>query len=162
MPDTPLQCSESSQAGAGFQERNLEAGRRDLDAAAVSPQTKMKKEFFVAETAQLHDGDRKVVPVDHTEVGVYRVEGKLYAYENLCHHQGGPACEGLLMPKVEEVLAEDRTYQRRRFNYNEWHIVCPWHAWEYDLQTGEYVVNRRIRLRKFEVLEKDGKIFVLA
>ena len=121
-----------------------------------------KQEIVVTESAQLQDGERKIVPVNGTEVGVYRVEGKLYAYENLCHHQGGPACEGLLMPKVEQVLAEDRTYKRRAFNYNEWHIVCPWHAWEYDLKTGEYVVNRKIRLRKFEVVEKDGKVFVLA
>ena len=125
-----------------------------------------KREFFITESAHLSDGERKIVALDTTdvatEVGIYRVEGKLYAYENLCHHQGGPACEGLLMPKVEQVIAEDRTFERRAFNYNEWHIVCPWHAWEYDLQTGEYVVNRRIRLRKFEVVEKDGKVFVLA
>jgi len=121
-----------------------------------------KKEIFVSDSAQLNDGERKIVPVDHTEVGVYRFHGKHYAYENLCHHQGGPACEGLLMPKVEQVIAPDRTYERRSFNYNEWHIVCPWHAWEYDLETGEYVVNRKIRLRKYDVAEKDGKIYLLA
>ena len=120
------------------------------------------KEIFVAETAQLNDGERKIVPLGDTEVGVYRVQGRLYAYENLCRHQGGPACEGLLMPKVEQVIAEDKTFARRRFNYDEWHIVCPWHAWEYDLKTGEYVVNRKFRLKKFEVVEKNGKIYFLA
>ena len=121
-----------------------------------------RREVLIAEAAELPEGGRKVFPLDHTEVGVYRLQGKLYAYENLCHHQGGPACEGLLMPKVEQVIAADKTYERRSFNYGEWHIVCPWHAWEYDLETGEYVVNRKIRLKKYDVAEKDGKIFILA
>ena len=121
-----------------------------------------KKEIFVGEALELQEGERKIVPVDKTEVGVYRVNGKLYAYENLCAHQGGPACEGLLMPKVEEVLGENKTYQSRRFNYDEWHIVCPWHAWEYELKTGEFVVNRKMRLKKYEVIEKSGNIYVVA
>jgi nitrite reductase/ring-hydroxylating ferredoxin subunit len=119
------------------------------------------REIFVAEGSAVSDGERKIVPVGDTEVGVYRMNGKLYAYQNLCAHQGGPACEGLLMPKVEEVLGTDKTYQTRRFNYDEWHIVCPWHAWEYDLVTGEFVVDRRVRLKKYEVIEKDGKIYVV-
>jgi nitrite reductase (NADH) small subunit len=66
------------------------------------------------------------------------------------------------MPKVEEVLGEDKTFRMQRFNYDEWHIVCPWHAWEYDLKTGEFVVDRARRLKKYEVLEKGGKIFIVA
>lgn len=120
------------------------------------------KEIFVAEVSELNEGERKIVPFGNTEIGVYRMKGKLYAYENFCAHQGGPACEGLSMPKVEEVIAEDKTYQRMRFNYDEWHIVCPWHAWEYDLATGEFVVNRKFRLKKYEVVEKEGRIYVLA
>ena len=119
------------------------------------------KEIFVAEIAELNDGERKVVPLGNTAVGVYRMKGVLYAYENLCAHQGGPACEGLLMPKVEQVLGADKTYQQNRFNYDEWHIVCPWHGWEYDLRTGEFVVDRKLRLKKYEVIERDGKIYIL-
>ena len=77
-------------------------------------------------------------------------------------HQGGPVCEGLVMPQVEEVIAPDRTYQGMRFNYDQWHIVCPWHGWEYDLQTGEMVADRRFRLRKYPVVERGGEIYVIA
>ena len=121
-----------------------------------------ENEILVAAASELNEGERKIVPFGDTEIGVYRMKGKLYAYQNLCAHQGGPACEGLLMPKVEEVIGADKTYQQMRFNYEEWHIVCPWHAWEYDLATGEFVVNRAIRLKKYEVVEKDGRIYVLA
>ena len=64
-----------------------------------------KKDLFVAKTEDLPDGERKIVPNGNSEIGVYRVKGELYAYQNLCAHQGGPACEGLLMAKVEEVIA---------------------------------------------------------
>ena len=128
---------------------------------SLSRRSTQEKEIFVADSSEINEGERKIVPFGNTELGVYRMNGKLYAYQNLCAHQGGPACEGLTMPKVEEVIAKDKTYQRMRFNYNEWHIVCPWHGWEYDLTTGEFVVNRKVRLKKFEVVEKGGKIYIL-
>src|SRR5437868_12545658 len=118
------------------------------------------EEIFLMQASELQEGDRKVIPVGATEVGVYRVNGKLYAYENLCAHQGGPACEGLLMPKVENVLTEAKCYERMRFNYDEWHIVCPWHAWEYHVTTGQCVADAKYRLRKYEVFEKAGGVYV--
>jgi nitrite reductase (NADH) small subunit len=121
-----------------------------------------EQELFVAEASELEERSRKVVPFGETAIGVYRVNGKLYAYENLCLHQGGPVCEGLMMPKVEEVLTPEKTFVQQRFNYDEWHIVCPWHGWEYDLTTGEFVVDRKMRLRKYEVVERDGKIYIVA
>ena len=42
------------------------------------------------------------------EIGVFHWQGKFYAYENLCVHQGGPACEGIMMHKVEDVIGPDR------------------------------------------------------
>jgi nitrite reductase (NADH) small subunit len=118
------------------------------------------KELFVAQFSDLNEGDRKLIPFGETEIGVYRLKGKLYAYENRCAHQGGPACEGLTMPLVENVIAEDRTYQKMRFNYDEWHIVCPWHAWEYDVTTGRCVADPKFRLKKYELIEKADGIYV--
>ncbi len=77
-----------------------------------------KKDLFVAKAADLPDGERKIVPNGNSEIGVYRVKRALFAYMNLCAHQGGPACEGLLMAKVEEVIADDKTYHGMRFNHD--------------------------------------------
>ena len=122
----------------------------------------MAKEIFVAKSDDLPDCERKIVPNGNSEIGVYRVRGRLFAYQNLCAHQGGPACEGLLMAKVEEVIAEDKTYQGMRFNHDEMHIVCPWHGWEYDLESGVMVADPTFRLRKYDVVEKEDGIYVLA
>jgi nitrite reductase/ring-hydroxylating ferredoxin subunit len=120
-----------------------------------------KDEILVAKAAELGDGDRKIVRHGEIEIGVYHVQGKYYAYRSLCAHQGGPACEGLVMPKVEEVIAPDKTYHGMRFNYDELHIVCPWHGWEYDLKTGEMVADRKLHLHKYDVIEKGGDIYVV-
>lgn len=120
-----------------------------------------KKEIFVAKSSELGEGDRRIIPNGNSEIGVFRIKGELVAYLNLCGHQGGPACEGLIMAKVEEVIAEDKTYQGMRFNHDEMHVVCPWHGWEYDLATGEMVADRKFKLRRYEVVEKGDEVYVL-
>jgi nitrite reductase (NADH) small subunit len=118
-------------------------------------------ETLVGDVAAFGDGDRAVVAVGDREVGVFRHGGGFVAYENRCLHQGGPACEGVLIGKVEAVLAEDRSVVGERFAEDVTHFVCPWHGWEYDLATGECAGDRRRRLRRFEVLERDGRVYVV-
>ena len=121
----------------------------------------MAKELFVAKTSDLPDGERKIVPNGNSEIGVYRVKGELFAYSNLCPHQGGPACEGLLMAQVEEVIADDKTYQGMRFNHDEMQIVCPWHGWEFRMADGVSAADKRHRLKKYEIEVKGDEIFIL-
>ena len=122
----------------------------------------MAKEIFVAKSTEFKDGDRKLVFDGATEIGVYRLKGKLYAYLNLCPHQGGPACEGLLMAKVEEDLNPDMTSNGLKFNDDEIHIVCPWHGFEFKIENGEHAGDPKWRLRKFDVKEKGDSIYVIA
>jgi nitrite reductase/ring-hydroxylating ferredoxin subunit len=120
----------------------------------------MAKEVFVAKAAEFKEGDRRIVVDGKTEIGVYRLKGQLYAYLNLCPHQGGPACEGMLMAKVEEDLNPDMTSNGLKFNDDEIHIVCPWHGFEFKIETGEHAGDPKWKLRKFQVLEKGGDIYV--
>jgi nitrite reductase/ring-hydroxylating ferredoxin subunit len=119
-------------------------------------------EIFVDHTSQFPDGERRIVTSGALEIGVFRWEGQFYAYRNLCAHQGGPACEGVLMHKVEDVLGPDRTYQGQRFSKTDIHMVCPWHGVEYDLRTGECAADRRLRLRAYPVVVRADEVYVLA
>ena len=85
-----------------------------------------------------------------------------YAYSNFCLHQGGPACEGLTIAKVEERLRPDKTSQGLYFSETEMHFVCPWHGKEYDMKTGECVSDRKMKLRKYKVVEKGDEVYVVA
>ena len=72
-------------------------------------------DVFVAKASQFPDGERRIVKHGAREIGVFHWQGQFFAYENLCLHQGGPACEGVMMHKVEDVLGPDRTWQGRNF-----------------------------------------------
>jgi nitrite reductase/ring-hydroxylating ferredoxin subunit len=118
-------------------------------------------EWFVAKSADLKDGDRRIVNAGQREIGVFHKDGAYYAYSNICLHQGGPACEGLTIANVVDIIGPDRTYEGQKFG-DEMHFVCPWHGWEYDLKTGEMVGDRKQKLRKYEVIKRGDEIYVVA
>jgi nitrite reductase/ring-hydroxylating ferredoxin subunit len=118
-------------------------------------------EWLVGKLSDFDGDDRLVISTGETEIGVFRSNGDFHAYENFCLHQGGPACEGVRIGKVEAVLAQDRSVIGERFSEEEIHFVCPWHGWEYDLATGECVGDRRMRLRKYEVVQRGDEVYVV-
>jgi nitrite reductase (NADH) small subunit len=119
-------------------------------------------EVFVCRSGELKEGAALIVPIDpENEVGVYRHAGRYYAYRNRCLHQGGPVCEGLLLPKVEDVLGPDRSWLGQRFNEGEMHIVCPWHSYEFKLETGESATDPSLRLKRYDVIEREGAVYVV-
>ena len=119
-------------------------------------------EWFVAKAADLADGDRRIVTAGRAEIGVFFKDGAFYAYSNYCLHQGGPACEGLTIAKVEERIMPDKTSKGLYFSDTELHFVCPWHGYEYDMKTGECVSDRKLKLRKYEVIQKGDEVYVRA
>jgi nitrite reductase/ring-hydroxylating ferredoxin subunit len=117
-------------------------------------------EWFVAKAAELPEGDRRIVVAGKDEIGVFRHGGAYYAYSNYCVHSGGPACEGILINKVVDLIAADRTYQGQTFS-DEVHFVCPWHGYECELATGRCVGDRRLKLKKYQVVRRGDDIYVV-
>jgi nitrite reductase/ring-hydroxylating ferredoxin subunit len=118
------------------------------------------EEVFVADAGHFDASDRCLVTHGDLVIGVFRVGAAYHAYLNRCVHQGGPVCEGLILGKVEAVLGADREVVQERFSDTELHLICPWHGYEYDLETGRCVPDQRLRLRRFEVVERDGGVYV--
>ncbi len=121
----------------------------------------MPSEIEVAKSADIAEGRRIIVDAGGIEVGIYRHHGKLYGYQNRCPHQGGPACEGLFMPRIRDVIDKDRCYRGQDFDRENMQIVCPWHGWEFDVKTGQMVGDRIFKLIVVEVSEKQDKIYVI-
>ena len=117
-------------------------------------------EVAICGSDEVPEAEGVLATVDGVEVGVFRVNGRLVAYENRCRHQGGPVCTGAVLGKLEAVLGPGRTVAEERFSETELHLVCPWHGWEYHLATGENTVDPTLRLRSFPVSERDGQVFL--
>lgn len=118
-------------------------------------------ETFAGKSGAFSDGDRIIVRVGDEEIGVFRHKGRFYAYSNFCLHSGGPVCEGLIIAKVEEEIRPDKTSAGLYFSDDETHFVCPWHGYEYDLRTGECVADRRMKLRSYQIIEKNDGIYIV-
>ena len=118
-------------------------------------------EKFVGKASEINDGDRRIVFLGDREVGVFKDKGQFYAYSNTCLHQGGPACEGVIKGKVVELLGPDKTYLGQTYDHSDPHIVCPWHGWEYKLLTGECAPDPSLKLKRYQVVQREGGIYVV-
>jgi nitrite reductase/ring-hydroxylating ferredoxin subunit len=101
-----------------------------------------------------------LIAVDGVEIGVIFHRGVYYAYRNRCPHQGGPACEGLKLPRVVEKIGAMGVHLGQDFDERDIHIVCPWHGWEFHLEDGCHVIDRHHRLKKYEVVKRGDEIYV--
>jgi 3-phenylpropionate/trans-cinnamate dioxygenase ferredoxin subunit len=83
---------------------------------------------------------------------VFNIGGEFFALRNRCPHQGGPLCEGRLAGFVESSGPGDIRYSRPGEI-----LRCPWHAWEYDIRTGQsWFDPAHVRVRGYEVAVEAG------
>lgn len=112
--------------------------------------------YVVARVDEIPVGGRKIVAVAGESVGVFNVGGEYVAFRNRCPHQGGPLCEGALWGFV----ASDGPGDARLVREGEV-LKCPWHAWEYDLRTGQsWYQTARPRARRYPVQVEPGRSLV--
>ncbi|MBI1857718.1 MAG: Rieske (2Fe-2S) protein [Candidatus Melainabacteria bacterium] len=78
----------------------------------------------VCKVSELLPGQAKSATVGSKEIGVFNIDGKFYAIDNICIHAGGPLHEGAIDPKNCQV-------------------TCSWHGWAFDLATGKCVTHPR-------------------
>jgi nitrite reductase/ring-hydroxylating ferredoxin subunit len=101
----------------------------------------------VARVSELPPGARRIVEIGRRSIGVFNVNGKLYALRNACPHQGAPLCLGSIQGTMAESKPGEYRWER------EGQIVrCPWHGWEFDITTGKSVFNpHKTRVRTYDV-----------
>jgi nitrite reductase/ring-hydroxylating ferredoxin subunit len=120
----------------------------------------MPTDYRVCALAEIPERSGVLVVAGDVEIGVFKVNGGLRAYENRCRHQGGPVCTGEILGRYEATLNPDGTIAGERFVDDDLRIACPWHGWEYDLATGRCAADPRFALRRFEVSVREGDVYV--
>jgi nitrite reductase/ring-hydroxylating ferredoxin subunit len=116
------------------------------------------KEVVIGKAAAFPDPGRKVIEVDGAEIGVFCRNGHFTAYENVCPHMGGPVCQGKIIARVEERIADDKTSLGLSFSKDQTNVACPWHGYEFDIATGQHQGNPRMRLRPVKIEVVDGEL----
>jgi nitrite reductase/ring-hydroxylating ferredoxin subunit len=89
-------------------------------------------------TSDVAPGSGKALSVGGKELAVFNVDGVFYAIDNTCPHRGGPLGEGEL-----EGCA----------------VTCPWHAWTFDLKSGESLTDD-LKVATYETRVEGGNLLV--
>ncbi len=74
-----------------------------------------------------------------TPVALFNVGGVFHAMSNTCLHRGGPLGQGMLDGNV---------------------VMCPWHAWTWDVTRGENTANPALKVATYAVKVEDGVVYV--
>lgn len=93
-----------------------------------------------------------VVSVEGVTIGIYKFNGRYFAYENECAHEGGPVVEGLIVGDVVCKISPEGRRLGEYFSETKMDIVCPWHGVPYDLETGISRSDERFKLVAHEVI----------
>jgi nitrite reductase (NADH) small subunit len=84
-------------------------------------------------------GGMRVCTAGSSEICVANENGALRAIDNICPHRGGPLAEG----SVEDGK-----------------VLCPWHAWAFDLKTGvaDHNASEKVRVYPIRIEGEDVSI----
>jgi 3-phenylpropionate/trans-cinnamate dioxygenase ferredoxin subunit len=94
----------------------------------------------VAKVSEIAPGTTRRVLIDSLEILLCNVDGKIYAIEDVCTHDGGPLDQG-------ELEGE--------------RVVCPRHGATFDVKTGDALtLPAVVPLLTFEVSVEGDDVFV--
>ena len=113
----------------------------------MATRARKRKQFKIGKVDMLSPGERKIIEVDGKHIGIFNVKGAYYALHNRCPHMGGNLCEGPVTGTSMPVDKTEFIYGRE----NEL-VRCGWHGWEFDIRTGVYLLDDKVRARKYQVI----------
>ncbi|HLU50077.1 MAG TPA: nitrite reductase small subunit NirD [Planctomycetota bacterium] len=126
-----------------------EARDRELSAEPPTPlDDPLQQVVLEGETSGWHEvgtldeleGERRLrVLAGKHDVAIFRWEGEIYAVGNRCPHAGGPLSEGMIVGG---------------------HVVCPLHAWRFNLRTGQCPDIARASIPTYETRVDGNRVLV--
>ena len=93
----------------------------------------------VAKVGDIPDGQGRAYQVGKRTVAVFCVDGRYYAIDDFCPHQGASLAEGYV-----EGCA----------------VACPLHHWRFSIEDGSWLDNPKIGVDKYNVRVSGNRIQV--
>jgi nitrite reductase/ring-hydroxylating ferredoxin subunit len=95
----------------------------------------------VASLVDIPPGRMRYVEVDGLPIALANVDGTIYAFGDVCRHEGGPLSSGVLIEHT---------------------VTCPWHGWTYDVRTGKAIVPPvGIRIPTYEARVEGQDVYIV-
>jgi nitrite reductase (NADH) small subunit len=84
----------------------------------------------VAKVGDIAEGEAAVVTIREKDIAIFRVNGELFAIDDLCPHMGASLSGGF----VEDGC-----------------VTCPWHFWRFRLSDGAWADNPKVKTGSYPV-----------
>lgn len=109
-------------------------------------------------SAEEFERDRfRIVEVAGRSIGVVHTEKGWFAIRNRCPHQGAPLCRGQVTGTMLPAGPDEF-----RPGMEGGVVRCPWHGWEFDLETGRSLFGvSRDRTAVYPVEIRDGQVCLM-
>lgn len=78
-----------------------------------------QESVLVARLGELRPGHMAYVDIGGLPIALANVAGVIYAFSDVCRHEGGSLSAGVLIGET---------------------VTCPWHGWTYSVRTGKALV----------------------
>ena len=114
----------------------------------------------VGDVGEFEEGRMHIRRAGRWDVGILRLKSRTVAIKNVCPHSGAPLCLGVVstalrgLPGLEGHAAQVDVAEDRLV------LACPWHGWEFDVETGEALVDSTLRAKVYPVTIVDGRVLV--
>lgn len=96
----------------------------------------------------------RIILVDGRRVVVISVGDEFFAVSDRCPHMGASMCTGSLSGTFVPAGPHELVY-----GLDDRVIRCPWHGWEFDLESGRSLLEpRRVGLKTYRVTHRDGEV----
>jgi nitrite reductase (NADH) small subunit len=90
----------------------------------------MQRFVKLATLDELPAGSAKEVEFEGRVYALFNIGGVISAIDGICPHQGGPLAEGHVQGTT---------------------VTCPWHGWQFDVQSGKTPMGPKIKQPIYEV-----------
>ena len=97
----------------------------------------------------------KIVRIKNLSVGIFKLSDGFHALLNICPHRGGALCEGPICGTTKNTDDREFVYDRAGEL-----VRCAWHGWEFDIRSGEFLVDPAVKARTLPVSVKRNEVFV--
>lgn len=120
-------------------------------------------QVVIAKVWEIPPGERKiVVPFrGRAGIGVFNVNGELYALRNICPHKRGPLCTGELTGRIAADAPPAGRSDALTVEGEGELLRCPWHQWPFEIATGRCLVDPKARVKTYPVRIVGNDVVVL-
>lgn len=111
-------------------------------------------EHQVGDAEEVRREGCRLVEVNGRTVGVISIDDEFFAVHDRCPHMGASMCRGTVSGTFLAAGAHELVYGR-----HDRVIRCPWHGWEFDLETGRSLLEPDcVGLKVYPVTVEDGRV----